>query len=94
MVIALNPPATTATTAALGQRDVGAAQRRGTLSSRVYLPAFSIVAVAAALITLGLTDHWGGNAFGASMTSLRVVLVGPLSLATVRTSFSRYSTPR
>jgi sterol desaturase/sphingolipid hydroxylase (fatty acid hydroxylase superfamily) len=51
------------------------------LSSRVYLPAFSVVAVAAVLIAIGWSSHWGGSSFAASMTSLRVVVVGPVTLA-------------
>jgi sterol desaturase/sphingolipid hydroxylase (fatty acid hydroxylase superfamily) len=54
-----------------------------TLRSRVYLPAASIVAVAAILVGIGWASHWGGAAFGASMTSLRVVVVGPLTLGIV-----------
>jgi sterol desaturase/sphingolipid hydroxylase (fatty acid hydroxylase superfamily) len=82
MVIALDAP-TARTAAAPTQRiDTGAVERR-TLRSRVYLPAFSIVAVAAVLVVIGFADDWGGNDFTASMTSLRVVLSGPLALAIV-----------
>jgi sterol desaturase/sphingolipid hydroxylase (fatty acid hydroxylase superfamily) len=56
--------------------------RRG-LRSRLYLPACSIAIVAAALIWIGWADHWGGDGFAASMTSLRVVVVGPLTLAII-----------
>ena len=49
--------------------------------SRIYLPAFSIAAIAAILITIGLTSRWGGNSFTAAMTNLRVVVVGPATLA-------------
>ncbi len=55
-------------------------QWRRAVSSRVYLPACSIVAVAAALVAIGWSSDWGGGSFAASMTSLRVVLVGPLTL--------------
>jgi sterol desaturase/sphingolipid hydroxylase (fatty acid hydroxylase superfamily) len=51
------------------------------LSCRVYLPALSVVAVAAVLIGTGWADHWGGADFAGSMASLRVVVVGPLTLA-------------
>src|SRR5580692_1099594 len=51
--------------------------------SRVYLPAFSIVAVAAALVAIGWADRWGGAGFGPSMTDLRVVLIGPLTLVVI-----------
>lgn len=49
-------------------------------SSRVYLPAFSIVAVAIVLVAIGWASDWGGGSFMASMTGLRVVLVGPATL--------------
>jgi sterol desaturase/sphingolipid hydroxylase (fatty acid hydroxylase superfamily) len=56
---------------------------RRSLQSRVYLPACSIAVVAAVLIWVGWVDHWGGDGFAASMTSLRVVVVGPLTLAII-----------
>lgn len=58
----------------------GAGASRLVLSSRVYLPAFSIVAVAAVLIGIGWSSRWGGADFAASMTNLRVVVVGPITL--------------
>ena len=51
--------------------------------ARLYLPAFSILAVAAALVVLGWANRWGGSAFGLSMSGLRVILVGPLTLAVI-----------
>jgi sterol desaturase/sphingolipid hydroxylase (fatty acid hydroxylase superfamily) len=48
--------------------------------SRVYLPAFSIAALALILIALGWSEGWGGENFTGSVTLLRVVLVGPLAL--------------
>jgi len=54
---------------------------RRALSSRVYLPALSIVAVAVVLIAIGLSSRWGGTSFAASMTNLRVVIVGPVTVA-------------
>ncbi len=53
---------------------------KSTLSSRVYLPATGIAAVAVALVAIGWSDKWGGKEFVGSLTDLRVVLVGPLSL--------------
>lgn len=53
------------------------------LSSRVYLPAAGIAAAAAILIGIGWSDHWGGESFTGSLTSLRVVLVGPLALGII-----------
>lgn len=83
MVIALQPPTSAAPTVAVAQQDAGADAQRRTLRSRIYLPACSIAAVAAALIALGWANHWGGNGFAASMTGLRVVVVGPLTLAII-----------
>jgi sterol desaturase/sphingolipid hydroxylase (fatty acid hydroxylase superfamily) len=50
------------------------------VSRRLYLPALSVVALALTLITIGWTSHWGGSSFAASMSSLRVVVVGPATL--------------
>jgi sterol desaturase/sphingolipid hydroxylase (fatty acid hydroxylase superfamily) len=53
------------------------------LSSRVYIPAVGMAALAAALVGLGWSNHWGGQHFTGSLTSLRVVLVGPLTLGII-----------
>jgi sterol desaturase/sphingolipid hydroxylase (fatty acid hydroxylase superfamily) len=45
------------------------------------VPAFSVVAVAIVLLTVGVVSHWGGDSFTAATTDLRVVLVGPATLA-------------
>jgi sterol desaturase/sphingolipid hydroxylase (fatty acid hydroxylase superfamily) len=58
-------------------------RRRLGLASRVYVPACSIVAIAAVLVGIGLVSKWGGADFWASMRSLRVVVVGPLTLLTL-----------
>jgi len=58
--------------------DVGVARRA--FSSRVYLPALSIVAVAVVLLAIGLSSRWGGTSFAASMTNLRVIIVGPVTV--------------
>src|SRR5271166_4432820 len=60
---------------------VSATSRRRSVSSRVYLPALSIVAVAIVLVAIGLSSHWGGSSLVASMTNLRVVVVGPVTVA-------------
>jgi len=57
--------------------------RRGRLSSRVYLPAFSVLAVAITLIAIGWSRRFGGARFWDSTTDLRVILVGPVSLAAI-----------
>ena len=64
-------------------RTGGASGLRLALSARFYLPAFSIVAVAVALIAIGWSSRWGGTSFAASMTGLRVVVVGPITLVII-----------
>ena len=61
----------------------GASRLRSALSSRVYLPALAIPAVAAILIAIGWTSGWGGADFGGSVTSLRTIVIGPLTLAII-----------
>jgi sterol desaturase/sphingolipid hydroxylase (fatty acid hydroxylase superfamily) len=61
-------------------RDTAIVKRRA-LSTRIYLPALSIVAVAVALIAIGVASHWGGTSFAASITDQRVVVVGPATIA-------------
>ena len=60
--------------------NTASATRRRSIASFVYVPAFSIVAIALVLITIGVTSHWGGSGFSSAMTDLRVVLVGPATL--------------
>lgn len=55
-------------------------QARAHVATRVYLPALSIVVVAVVLVAIGWASRWGGSNFVASMTGLRVVLVGPATL--------------
>ena len=50
------------------------------LASHVYLPACSVVAAAAVLVTIGWRSGWGGADFPSAMKNLRVVLVGPVAL--------------
>jgi sterol desaturase/sphingolipid hydroxylase (fatty acid hydroxylase superfamily) len=54
---------------------------RRTISSYVYLPALSIVVVATTLVAIGWSSHWDGSNFSAAMTNLKVVVVGPVTLA-------------
>ncbi len=51
------------------------------ISSGVYIPAFMIAAIAAALIGVGWATHWGGADFSGSVADLHLVVVGPVSLA-------------
>jgi sterol desaturase/sphingolipid hydroxylase (fatty acid hydroxylase superfamily) len=68
---------------ARGRRSGGVSRARLAVSSRVYLPACSIVAVAAILLGIGWANHWGGAHFAGSVTNLRVIVVGPLTLAII-----------
>lgn len=58
-----------------------AAARR--LIPRLYVPAFSIAAIATVLVAVGWSSHWGGSSFTSAMTTQRVVVVGPASLVIV-----------
>ncbi len=80
VLIAPNRPAAPLPTE---RRSRGASRPRIALSSRVYLPAVWVAGLAAALVGIGWSDHWGGERFTGSLTSLRVVLVGPLTLAII-----------
>jgi sterol desaturase/sphingolipid hydroxylase (fatty acid hydroxylase superfamily) len=60
-------------------RDEANADRRS-LSSRLYWPALSIVAIAVVFIAIGVASHWGGYGFAASITDQRVIVVGPATL--------------
>ena len=66
---------------ATSQTSERAKGHRRSITSRVYLPALSIVAVAVVLIAIGMSSRWGGTSFAASMTNLRVVIVGPVAVA-------------
>src|SRR5689334_2301392 len=68
----------------IGERAAREAGRfRSGLSSRVYVPAFSIAAIAAILISVGWATGWGGADFGGSVTALRAVVAGPLTLVLI-----------
>jgi sterol desaturase/sphingolipid hydroxylase (fatty acid hydroxylase superfamily) len=69
--------------APLEQSSRGASGRRLAVSSRVYLPAFSIAAVAVVLVGIGLANRWGGADFSGSMSSLRAVVAGPITLVVI-----------
>jgi len=59
-------------------RGAGLAAR---VSSRVYVPAVLIGLLAVALATIGWASHFGGASYASSTSALRVVLVGPVTLA-------------
>jgi sterol desaturase/sphingolipid hydroxylase (fatty acid hydroxylase superfamily) len=83
MVMVVQRPASSTAVEVAEAVERRSSETRRRLRSRVYLPACSIVLVAAALVWIGWADHWGGDGFAASMTSLRVVVVGPLTLAII-----------
>ncbi len=51
------------------------------LSSAVYIPAFVIAAIGAALIGVGWATQWGGADFSGSVADLHLVVAGPVSLS-------------
>jgi sterol desaturase/sphingolipid hydroxylase (fatty acid hydroxylase superfamily) len=65
-----------------GVVDAAAAPRRG-LSARVYWPAFSVLAVAVALLGLGWRTHFDGASVGTHAANLRLIVLGPLSMAII-----------
>jgi sterol desaturase/sphingolipid hydroxylase (fatty acid hydroxylase superfamily) len=81
MTTVINSPiSTSGVTTDSEPRDTANAPRRS-LSSRLYWPALSIVAVALVLIAIGLASHWGGQSFAASITNQKVIVVGPVTIA-------------
>ena len=70
----------TAPRARSGAPPAGTGTPRGP-SPRLYVPAFSIAAVAAGLVVLGVLDRWGGASFAGASRDLHVVVVGPATLA-------------
>lgn len=51
--------------------------------ARVYVPAFGIAAVAAVIIAIGWASRWGGESLISYATSLRVIVIGPATLAVI-----------
>jgi sterol desaturase/sphingolipid hydroxylase (fatty acid hydroxylase superfamily) len=56
---------------------------RSALAARVYLPALLWVAGAAVLIGFGWATHWGGSSYAGSVSDLRIIVLGPLTLAII-----------
>jgi len=83
MTSVLTAPAQSMSGSATTVRGWSAKKLWAALSTRVYLPACSIAGIAAVLVVIGWSHHWGGAAFSQSLTSLRVVIVGPLTLAII-----------
>lgn len=57
--------------------------RRLALSSYVYLPACLVAAVGAALVAIGWSSRFGGSGFTHYLSSVRVIVIGPVSLAII-----------
>jgi len=53
------------------------------LSARVYLPAVAIPTAAVILLGAGWATGWGGADFAGSVTSLRAVVAGPMTLVII-----------
>jgi sterol desaturase/sphingolipid hydroxylase (fatty acid hydroxylase superfamily) len=65
------------------QRSNRGTRVHGARTSEVYLPALSIPALALVLVGFGWSSGWGGAGFAGSLTSLRVVVIGPLALTVI-----------
>ena len=80
--VIISPTSPPDTAPALEVRTPAVRPRRA-ISSRIYLPALSIVAVALVLLAIGVSSRWGGTSFAASMTNQRVVVVGPVTIGII-----------
>jgi sterol desaturase/sphingolipid hydroxylase (fatty acid hydroxylase superfamily) len=61
----------------------GPAGRPLALSSRVYLPACLVAALAGVLVGIGWWSGFGGSSFGTYMSNVRIIVIGPTSLAII-----------
>jgi len=77
----IEPPEQSPVLAVPTRPDAEPARRAQTSSSRLYLPALSIVAAMVVLIGIGWSNRWGGASFANSMSGLRVVVIGPMTVA-------------
>ncbi|HEY3841886.1 MAG TPA: sterol desaturase family protein [Acidimicrobiales bacterium] len=83
MSIVLDAPGRSREAARGEPRSAAAKSWARAVSSRVYLPACSIAAVAVLLIAIGVASRWGGADFVGAMTSLRVIVIGPTTLVII-----------
>jgi sterol desaturase/sphingolipid hydroxylase (fatty acid hydroxylase superfamily) len=79
MTTVIDSPNRTDATRQPESRETANAKRRS-LSSRLYWPALSIVAIAVVFIAIGVASHWGGVSFAAAITDQRVIVVGPATI--------------
>jgi sterol desaturase/sphingolipid hydroxylase (fatty acid hydroxylase superfamily) len=56
---------------------------RSVIAARVYLPACLWVAGAAVLIGFGWATNWGGTSYAGSVSALRIIVLGPLTLCII-----------
>ena len=63
------------------QRDASPQRPGRVRTQRLYLPALSIVAVLVVLIGIGWSNDWGGARFSDSMTQMRMVVIGPMTIS-------------
>jgi sterol desaturase/sphingolipid hydroxylase (fatty acid hydroxylase superfamily) len=69
---------------AWGRRPIGELRRLWwAVTSRVYLPACAVAVVAVVLVGVGWSQGWGGSDFGGSVTALRSIVAGPVTLAII-----------
>lgn len=60
-----------------------AARAWSAVTSRVYLPACALAVGAITLVIVGWSAGWGGFDFGGSVTALRAIVAGPVTLAII-----------
>jgi sterol desaturase/sphingolipid hydroxylase (fatty acid hydroxylase superfamily) len=65
------------------ERPQSATPSGSTLSSRVYLPACAIAAIAVGLAVFGWATGWGGSVLADSVSDVRLVVIGPVSAALI-----------
>ena len=67
--------------------DAGATGSSQVRVERMYLPAFSVVAVFVGLVGFGWSNNWGGVRFSESMSQMRIVVIGPMTISIVAVIF-------
>ena len=66
-----------------GRNDGRSHGPRPALSSRVYVPALSVAAIAGVLCVLGWSSDFGGARVSSAVANLRVTVIGPASLVII-----------
>ena len=79
----MSMPGDAAPSARVEQSERGRNRRRVAVSSRVYVPAFLIAGIAVALVVIGWSRGFGGARLAPSISNLRVIAIGPISLAAI-----------